>query len=24
MSVRHVTGKPIMFASTGEGLKDFE
>ena len=24
LSVRHVTGKPIMFASTGEGLKDFE
>lgn len=24
LSVRHVTGKPIMYASTGEGLKDFE
>ncbi|GAA3693659.1 signal recognition particle protein [Zhihengliuella alba] len=24
LSVRHVTGKPIMFASTGEGMGDFE
>lgn len=24
LSVAHVTGKPIMFASTGEGLDDFE
>ena len=24
LSVAEVTGKPIMFASTGEGLKDFE
>ena len=24
LSVRSVTGKPVMFASTGEGLKDFE
>ncbi|MBR7551570.1 signal recognition particle protein, partial [Mycobacterium tuberculosis] len=24
LSVRAVTGKPIMFASTGEGVRDFE
>ncbi len=24
LSVRSVTGKPIMFASTGEGVRDFE
>ncbi|MCH8612916.1 signal recognition particle protein [Arsenicicoccus dermatophilus] len=24
LSVAHTTGKPIMFASTGEGVKDFE
>src|SRR3712207_4828481 len=24
LSVRHVTGQPIMFASTGEKLKDFD
>ncbi|MCO1340185.1 signal recognition particle protein [Kocuria polaris] len=24
LSVTHVTGKPVMFASTGEGLDDFE
>ena len=24
LSVASVTGKPILFASTGEGLKDFE
>ncbi|MFP3473054.1 signal recognition particle protein, partial [Micrococcus sp. SIMBA_144] len=24
LPVRHVTAKPIMFASTGEGRKDFE
>ena len=24
LSVRHITGKPIMFASTGEKLEDFD
>ncbi|WGH93459.1 signal recognition particle protein [Auritidibacter ignavus] len=24
LSVKHITGKPIMFASTGESIKDFE